>query len=116
MNRRWWRFGLAGSGTTGAAGGAGANGGACTGASPAGVTGLTVLTSRGGPSTGAAGFGGSGFFAGGAFFAAALHRDRMLGEHVAARQRDPRCRATRSTNERATTSSMVLDALFSSMP
>jgi hypothetical protein len=27
-----------------------------------------------------------------------------------------RCRATRSTKERATTSSMVLDALFSSMP
>jgi len=27
-----------------------------------------------------------------------------------------RCRATRSTNERATTSSIVLDALFSSMP
>jgi len=27
-----------------------------------------------------------------------------------------RCRATRSTNERATTSSIVLEALFSSMP
>jgi hypothetical protein len=28
----------------------------------------------------------------------------------------PRCRAIRSTNDRATTSSIVLDALFSSMP
>ena len=28
----------------------------------------------------------------------------------------PRCRAMRSTNDRATTSSIVLDALFNSMP
>jgi len=75
-----------------------------------------VLTRRGGPSTGAAGFGGSTFLGAGAFFAAAL-----AGTACSANMSPPgsemlRCRASRSTNERATTSSIVLEALFSSIP
>ena len=51
--------------------------------------GLTTLTSRGGPSTGAAGFGGSTpSSAAAAFFAPGLGRHGVLGEHVAAGQRD----------------------------
>ena len=82
-----------------------------------GDAGLTTLTRRGGPSTGAAGFGGSAFFATGAFFPPPF----AAGAGCSANMSPPgnemlRCRATRSTNERATTSSIVLDALFSSMP
>jgi hypothetical protein len=105
-----------GSSTTGCAG-AGV-GGATTGTAvtSAGAYGLTVLTRRGGPSTGAAGLGGSAFFSAGAFFAAVL-----VGAACSANMSPPgremlRCRARRSTNERATTSSIVLEALFSSIP
>ena len=53
-----------------------------------GCTGLVmVLTRRGGPSVGAAGFGGSGLRAGHRLLAARGHRP--LSEHVAARQRYP---------------------------
>ncbi len=102
-----------GSSTTG---GSGASISA-TGASGAGAAGLIVLTRRGGPSTGAAGFGGSAaFLAGDAFFPPFAG-----GAGVSANMSPPgsatlRWRATRSTNERATTSSTVLEALFSSMP
>jgi hypothetical protein len=76
------------------------------------------LISRGGGSDGAAGFGGSAaapFLAAGAavFFAdltAASEKMSPLGSSI------PRCLARRSTNCRATISSSVLDALFSSMP
>ena len=109
----------AGTGTCGSAtGGASSATGGTTGASGGGAeaaAGLTVFTRRGGPNTGADGFGGSGFFAAGVFllpFAGAGWSANMspLGSEI------PRWRATRSTNERATTSSIVLDALFSSMP
>ena len=55
------------------AGGGGGGGGGATGSDGPGMVaaaaGLTVLTRRGGPSTGAVGFGGSAFFGAGAFFA-----------------------------------------------
>ena len=76
---------------------------------------MTVFTSRGGGSTGAAGFGGSGAFLAGAGFLP------PLGGGVSAKMSPVgsvmfRCLASRSTNWRATTSSIVLDALFTSMP
>jgi hypothetical protein len=75
---------------------------------------LTVFTRRGGGSTGAAGFGGSAAFLAGAGFL-------PLTAGVSANMSPPgsamlRCRARRSTNCRPTTSSIVLDALFTSMP
>jgi len=110
-----------GSSTTGGGGtsstGTSATGASTTGASSAGgCAGLIVLIRRGGPSTGAAGLGGSAFFCAVAFFAPPLE-----GGAVSANMSPPgsaifRWRATRSTNDRATTSSTVLDALFSSMP
>ena len=84
----------------------------------AGAAGFTVRISRGGGSDGAAGLGGSG--AGCPFFGAAV---LALADFTAASENmsplgssTPRCRASRSTNWRATISSTVLDALFSSMP
>ncbi len=98
------------SGSSSSGGGAGAGV-----VSAGGTAGLMVLTRRGGPRTGAVGFGGSAFFGAGAFLAP------LAGTGCSANMSPPgsemlRWRATRSTNERATTSSMVLDALFSSMP
>jgi hypothetical protein len=65
---------------------------------------------------GAAGFAGSGFFA----FAAGFFAPGFITGPSANMSPPgsvmPRCRAVRSTNERATTSSSVLDALLSSMP
>jgi hypothetical protein len=97
---------------------AGTDSGASTGAGAgvgAGAGGLIVLTRRGGPSTGAVGLGGSAFFVAAVFFpplagAGTSANISPLGSAML------RCRATRSTKDRATTSSMVLDALFSSMP
>ena len=116
----------AGSGA-GATSAAGASAGAAAAAGPsstaagaaAGCAGLIVLTRRGGPRTGAVGFAGSGFFAAVVVFFALL--PGFTGAAVSANMSPlgsemPRCRATRSTNDRATTSSIVLDALFSSMP
>ena len=82
-----------------------------------GCAGLIVLTRRGGPSTGAAGFAGSAFLGA----ARPSCAPPFGGAAVSANMSPPgsemlRCRATRSTNDRATTSSIVLDALFSSMP
>ena len=82
----------------------------------AAAAGFAVLTSRGGASVGAAGFGGSGFFA----FAPGLFAPGFA-TGPSANMSPPgsvmlRSRARRSTNWRATTSSSVLDALFSSMP
>ena len=69
----------AGGGTTATGGGgsmtcgSGAGGGGATGGATASAdgdaAGLTILTRRGGPRTGAVGFAGSGFFGAGAFFA-----------------------------------------------
>jgi hypothetical protein len=75
-----------------------------------------VLTSRGGPSTGTVGFGGSAFLAGAAFFAPPFAGAACSANMSPPGSDIPRCRATRSTNDRATTSSIVLEALFSSMP
>ena len=77
------------------------------------------MINRGGGRAGAAGFGGSTgaapFFALAplvflAARAAASEKMSPFGSSI------PRCRARRSTNWRATISSSVLDALFSSMP
>ena len=102
-----------GSGSTAAAA---ASAGASTGAGAGGIGGLTVLIRRGGGSVGADGFGGSADFlalAAPAFLTgltAASEKMSPFGSSM------PRCRASRSTNCRATISSRVLDALFSSMP
>ena len=81
----------------------------------AAATGLAVFTSRGGGNTGAVGFGGSGAF----LAVAGLFLPLATG--VSAKMSPVgswmlRCLARRSTNWRATTSSIVLDALFTSMP
>ena len=96
---------------------AGAGAAATAAASSVCTTGLMVLTRRGGPSVGVAGLAGSGFFATGAF----LPPDVFAGAWCSANMSPPgsamlRWRATRSTNDRATTSSRVLEALFNSMP
>ena len=68
---------------------------------------------RGGGSAGAASFGGSGFLTAPGFF------DLWTGvsANISPPGSDiPRCRAIRSTNCLATTSSIVLDALFVSIP
>jgi len=96
--------------TGGGAGGASSTGGA------GGCAGLIVLTRRGGPSTGAVGFGGSAFFDGAVFLAPPFGGAGVSANMSPPGSEMPRCRATRSTNDRATTSSIVLDALFSSMP
>jgi hypothetical protein len=71
------------------------------------------LTRRGGGSAGAAGFAGSGALPAGLFpFAAAGVSANDAFEGTVRL----RCRAMRPTNSRATTSSMVLEALFTSMP
>ena len=90
---------------SGAAGAATSSGG--------GATGFAVFTSRGGGSAGATGLAGSGALPPGFFpltGAAVSANDAFDGTF------SPRCRARRPTNSRATTSSIVLDALFTSMP
>ena len=107
---------MTGSGSRAAGGGAGTStsSAAAGAAGSAGeATGLAVFTSRGGGSAGAAGFCGSGAFPPGFF--------PLAGAGVSANEAlegtlSPRWRAMRETNSRATTSSIVLDALFTSMP
>ena len=78
------------------------------------MTGLALLTSRGGGSAGAAGLTGSwglpcpGFLP---FAGAGVSANEAFDGTLS-----PRWRAMRETNSRATTSSIVLDALFTSMP
>jgi hypothetical protein len=109
-----------GSGAAGAIGAAAIGTTAGSGASTTevaaagGAAGFTVFTRRGGGSAGAVGFGGSGAFLLGAAFPA-------FGAGVSAKISPGgsemfRCRASRSTNCRATTSSIVLDALLTSIP
>ncbi len=104
---------VAGASRDGSAGGA--SGSPEGGASVSrGGGGLTALTSRGGPSAGAAGLAGSGALA-----ATFLPLVRLAGASaniaplgsVTSSWRD-----TRSANWRATTSSIVLDALLTSIP
>ncbi len=110
------------------AGGAGGGGGATstTGASSSASSGSAspspssaacgriVFTRRGGGSAGAAGFGGSGFLAVAAGFfvfdGGASTKMSPVGTAM------PRWRARRSTKDRATTSSIELEAVFTSMP
>jgi hypothetical protein len=104
----------------GAGGGIGAGIISCSGAAAGaagslggGAAGFAVFTSRGGGSDGAAGFGGSGALPPGFF--------PLTGAGVSANEAfdgtlRPRALASRDTNSRATTSSIVLDALFTSMP
>jgi len=108
----------AGGGATGsgaATSTAGASKGGASGSGAGAGVGFAVLTSRGGGRSGAAGLGGSGaLLAGAAFFP-------PFGAGVSAKMSPVgsvmfRWRARRSTNCRATTSSMVLEALFTSIP
>jgi hypothetical protein len=78
------------------------------------ATGFAVFTRRGGGSTGAIGFGGSGAFFAGAGFLPFWTGVSAKMSPVGSVMR--RCFASRSTNWRATTSSIVLDALLTSMP
>jgi hypothetical protein len=71
------------------------------------------LTRRGGGNDGGAGFAGSGALPAGflPLTAAGASANEAFDGTLS-----PRCRAMRDTNSRATTSSMVLDALLTSMP
>jgi len=71
------------------------------------------LTRRGGGSDGAAGFAGSGALPAGFFplAAAGASANEAFDGTLS-----PRCRAMRDTNSRATTSSIVLEALLTSIP
>jgi hypothetical protein len=108
--------GGSGSSTTGSGDGAstgGGSGGTGTSATT-GTAGRTVLTNRGGPKVGVVGLGGSTLLVTGPDFlprAAGVSANMSPVGSVM-----PRWRASRSTNCRATTSSIVLEALFSSMP
>jgi hypothetical protein len=95
----------AGGGSTGASAGTSAGGGS-TGC------GRIVLISRGGGSDGA-GFGGSTLRANPAFLPLRTGASAKMSPDGSAIFR---WRASRSTNWRATTSSIVLDALLTSMP
>ena len=103
--------GGAGAGTKTASAAAGGAGAGTAGGSVAG--GLADLTSRGGGSDGAAGLTGSGVLPAGFFPLAAAG---VSANEAVDGTLSPRCRAMRDTNSRATTSSMVLDALLTSMP
>jgi len=115
--------GATGSGVTTATGGGGGGATSCGGGgsnstfssiATGGAAGLAVLTSRGGANVGVGGLGGSDFFSPAAGFlpfdGGPSANMPPLGSVI------PRSRASRSTNWRATTSSRVLDALFSSIP
>src|SRR5262249_13856626 len=88
--------------------------GDASGGSVGAVGGLTVLTSRGGGRTGAAGFGGSG-----AFLATAGFLPFTIGASAKMSpvgRTSPRRLASPSPNCPPTTSSIVLDALLTSIP
>ena len=83
--------------------------------SAAGAGGLMVLTSRGRRQRGAVGFGGSAG-RGGPDGRLPLSTGASLNSCAGGGKVMFRCRAWRSTNWRATTSSIVLEALLTSMP
>jgi hypothetical protein len=110
---------ITGSGSGSTTGGGGTGGGTSTASGAAGgatttsAGGFADFTRRGGGSDGAAGLAGSGALPAGFFpFTAAGTSANDAFEGTLS----PRCRAMRDTNSRATTSSIVLDALFTSMP
>jgi hypothetical protein len=91
-------------------------GGAATAsAAGGGAGGFAVFTRRGAGIAGAAGFGGSGARPAG-FLATPRAAAGVSAYEALDGTLSPRCRASRLTNSRATTSSIVLDALFTSMP
>jgi hypothetical protein len=103
--------GGAGGGTTGSA--AAAGGTSASGAGAGGAAGFADFTNRGGGSVGTAGLAGSGALPAGLrpFAATGVSaKDALVGKAIL------RWRARRSTNWRATTSSIVLEALFTSIP
>jgi len=101
------------TGGGGAGGGTSTASGAAGGAATTSAGGFADLTRRGGGSEGAAGLAGSGALPAGFFpFAVAGVSANDAFEGTLS----PRWRARRDTNSRATTSSIVLDALFTSMP
>lgn len=105
--------GSAATGSGGAETAAGSGSRAAAGAATASAGGFADLTRRGGGSAGAAGLGGSAPFPPGFFPLAAAGvsaNDAFDGTL------SPRVRAIRATNSRATTSSMVLEALLTSIP
>jgi hypothetical protein len=101
-----------GKSTASGGGGGSANIVASDALAEGGVAGFAVFTSRGGGSDGAA-FTGSGALPAGLrpFTATGVSANEAFDGTLILR-----CRARRSTNCRATTSSMVLDALLTSMP
>ncbi len=104
---------VAGASRDGSAGGA--SGSPEAGASVSrGGGGLTALTSRGGPSAGAAGLAGSGPLA--ATFLPLVRLAGASANIVPLGSVTSSWRDTRSANWRATTSSIVLDALLTSIP
>ncbi len=96
---------VAGASRDGSAGGASVSGGG---------GGLTALTSRGGPSAGAAGLAGSGPLA--ATFLPLVRLAGVSANIAPLGSVTSSWRDTRSANWRATTSSIVLDALLTSIP
>ena len=87
--------------------------GAAGGAATVSTGGFADLTRRGGGSEGATGLTGSGAFPAGFLPLAATGAS---ANEAFDGTLSPRCRAMRDTNSRATTSSIVLDALLTSMP
>ena len=104
------------TGSSTGGGGASSSTGSSTTVDEAVVAGFADLTSRGGASVGAAGLVGSGFLAFSAGFLAPGFATGPSAKMSPVGSVMFRSRARRSTNCRATTSSIVLDALFSSMP
>jgi hypothetical protein len=88
--------------------------GAPAGSGVGGCGGRTIFTRRGGGSGAAVGFGGSGPRAAPGLRVFTAGESENITEGGGTEM--PRWRASRSTNWRATTSSMVLDALLTSMP
>jgi hypothetical protein len=103
-----------GSNTSGGAGGGTSIvSAAAGGAARISAGGFADFTRRGGGRAGAVGFAGSGALPPGflPFATAGVSANEAFDGTLM-----PRVRAIRDTNSRATTSSMVLDALFTSMP
>jgi hypothetical protein len=102
-----------GSNVSGATGAGTNTASAAVGGASGSAGGLADFTRRGGGNAGAAGLAGSGAFPPGflPFAATGVSANDAFDGTLR-----PRVRAMRETNSRATTSSMVLDALFTSMP
>ena len=110
-----WKVSGSSTGACGIAAGTRTSSAAAGGAagSSGGAGGLAVFTSRGGGSEGATGLAGSGALPPGFFPLTGAGESANDAFEGTLR---PRWRARRPTNSRATTSSIVLDALLTSMP